>query len=76
MELKPCPFCGNEVSLREKETEGSLNKHMIYKIKCSKIYSNDFCIGASIDRWFTDKDECIEKWNSRAWYEMRILWGI
>ncbi len=67
VELKPCPFCGGKVKLRKKECDGTLFKGTyIYRISCSKIYSNNYCLGSSINEWFSDKNKCIELWNKRG----------
>ena len=58
-ELKTCPFCGGEVGWSETEDE-SVYSHAIvpyYKVGC------DNC-EISIN-WIEDKDEVLERWNTR-----------
>jgi len=56
-ELKPCPFCGEKVELRDSKTILGM-----FEIKCRSF---EKCI---IDRSasFCEKDILIKKWNTRA----------
>lgn len=76
MELKPCPWCGNEVSFRYEVVWESImgNKEMIahYQIRCPRD-------GAMmITSWPVAEDpkirEFIRDWNNMVWDEEKGIW--
>ena len=63
VELKPCPFCGGDASI-EKAEELELEKYDIpqYTIGCRTVLCPGFT-SPMFDKW--DRDEAIERWNTR-----------
>lgn len=55
VELKPCPFCGNEAKI---DINVALQG---YRVACTRILS----CGAKFE-WFDKEKEAIEAWNRRV----------
>jgi len=58
MKLKPCPFCGGEVTLEEMETHPEYKYYEIYCYKCRLVIKHNF------DPEF--KTKLVKLWNRRA----------
>lgn len=56
-ELKPCPFCGGEVSVNETEIDGRI----LYDIRCE----NYPCPAGPETAFYGDRNKVIELWNTR-----------
>lgn len=58
-ELKPCPFCGQEVTLYQSKMSGM---HPFWCIRCNNA---DGCLG-SPDYCADTEEEIVTMWNRRA----------
>ena len=66
-ELKPCPFCGEDVQLKE-EIDYDTDRLVGYYVFNSERYSDmstPLCYGCSLDEAFSTKEETIKAWNTR-----------
>lgn len=68
IELKTCPFCGEEVELKEwydYDTE-KITGYSIFNSKRYNDVSKELCYGCSMeDLSFSSKEETIKAWNKR-----------
>lgn len=67
MELKPCPFCGGEVSIREAIIEGT-DEHS-FAVICNRCHLGVFKARISLrDEWngYRSPKEAATDWNRRA----------
>jgi len=61
-ELKPCPFCGSNVELFERERE--FDNRILYSIACNSV--DCFLSETDVEPvWFSDKKYMVTIWNSR-----------
>ena len=69
IELKPCPFCGNEANLL-KDTHENSDTSQWHEIQCSNVFRCGAKMGTAISEWQNDyKDEVlalIDRWNTRT----------
>lgn len=56
MELKPCPFCGNEAKLKINTEMGGTN----YQVLCTQ------CPTTVGRYWYWNQEDVIETWNKRT----------
>lgn len=53
--LKPCPYCGNTGPMLYKQNNG------LFYVQCGR-----YLCDRKFTKYFTNKDECIKKWNENA----------
>ena len=67
-ELKPCPFCGEEVELKEDrdyDTDRFIGYYVFNSDRCRDM-SKPLCYGCSIEETpFGSKEDTIKAWNTR-----------
>ena len=66
VEIKRCPFCGEEAEIRQKTSKGALLNE--YKIGCK----TKLCPGSG-KTYYKSKEQAIEKWNKRPNFAVGYL---
>jgi len=69
--LKPCPFCGREVDIKEVcSVDSPINGNGVHSLECCSEMTwayllDDHCNKNSVNRKSKTKEKLIEKWNNR-----------
>lgn len=59
-ELKPCPFCGMQLNIKDEDTSYPTRAEGVWNLGCAGVYGgcDTYVLG-------DDEADCIKKWNKR-----------